>query len=134
MSGLPTAADAAFAAKPEGYTERFDTSLLTATAPALTYSSLVRHEGQPIGTLVLVFDLDSEVAVIFDKPAPSAKHFGLVVSQLGPILNLAVSELPSFAFSQGGRQLMACVARCDTGMVPLLSPAGVAVLLGQEWS
>lgn len=57
------------------------------------------------------------------------RHFGLVVSELGPIVELEVSDLPISAPGPGGRELMTHVARSDEGMVPLLSPAGVAEML-----
>lgn len=57
------------------------------------------------------------------------KHFGLVVSELGPIVELEVSDLPISAPGPGGRELMTHVARSGEGVVPLLSPAGVAGML-----
>jgi chemotaxis signal transduction protein len=61
--------------------------------------------------------------------AADGKHFGLLVSELGPIVDLEVSDLPVVTRGPAGRELMTHVARSDNGMVPLLSPANVAELL-----
>ncbi|HEY9063454.1 MAG TPA: chemotaxis protein CheW [Burkholderiaceae bacterium] len=68
---------------------------------------------------------DGQQAVVMqvdDRP------FGLLVSELGPIVELEVSDMPMRSRVPGGRDLMSLIAKSRSGMVPLLSPDSVAEL------
>lgn len=64
--------------------------------------------------------------------AHEGRHFGLLIDELGPIVNLEVSASPVPSRLTGGMRLVGHIAHSAGVLVPLLSPDSVATLIAVE--
>jgi hypothetical protein len=78
-----------------GFVETFAPTDFCGGAPALTYAWRVAHGGRPVGVLALVFDLEREAAMIFERLAANDEVLAFVDAHQRVVVSNDAARLPS---------------------------------------
>jgi hypothetical protein len=77
-----------------GFVETFAPTDFCGDAPALTYAWRVEQGGRPVGVLALVFDLEREAAMIFERLASRDEVLAFVDAQQRVVVSNDAARLP----------------------------------------